>query len=231
MSDETRIALVGASGLVGRAIIAAAGRCSAIEMLGIARRPFDLPRGARVELAVAPNPEWAGVIARLSPDVLICALGTTWRKAGRSEAAFRAVDLDLVVACAAAAHEAGAGRMVLVSAVGAAPNARNFYLRTKGEAERAIEHLGFDRLDILRPGLLRGERGHDRRTLERLGIVLAPLTDALMSGKRRRYRSIAGQDVARAALHLAVEAEPGLFVHHHDALIQASHRFDERHVG
>lgn len=231
MSDRTRIVLVGASGLVGREVIAAASELSRIKLLGLARRPFDLPEGARVETVVAPNREWPEIMATLSPDVLICALGTTWRKAGRDEAAFRAVDLDLVVTSAVAARRAGARGMVLVSAVGADPNARNFYLQTKGEAENAIDQIGFDRFDILRPGLLRGQRGPDRRVLERLGIALAPATDALMLGRARRYRSISGRDVARAALHLAGEAPSGSFVHLHDALMQASRRFEQRRVG
>ena len=40
----------------------------------------------------------------------------------------------------------------------ASAKAGNFYLRTKGETEDGLRALGFERLDILRPGLLTGER-------------------------------------------------------------------------
>ena len=41
-------------------------------------------------------------------------------------------------------------------------------------AERGLAELGFERLDLLRPGLLLGERG-ERRLAEGLGQRLAPL--------------------------------------------------------
>ena len=94
------------------------------------------------------------------------------RQAG-SQAAFRAVDFDMVVAFARAAAAAGARRMVTVSSVGADPGSANFYLRIKGEMEAALEALGFERLDIFQPGLLRGPRGGDRRPGERIAIALA----------------------------------------------------------
>ena len=52
-----------------------------------------------------------------------------------------------------------------------------FYLRVKGEVEAALTKLKFRRLDILRPGLLRGRRSDDRRPLERLAMLASPLSD------------------------------------------------------
>src|SRR5205085_9625313 len=106
---------------------------------------------------VAPPAEWPRLAHRLGGDVAISALGTTWRAAG-SEAAFRAVDFTMVVDFATAAREAGVPRMIAVSSVGADAGSRAFYLRVKGEMEAALSALGFDRLDIVRPGLLRGDR-------------------------------------------------------------------------
>jgi uncharacterized protein YbjT (DUF2867 family) len=56
----------------------------------------------------------------------------------------------------------------LVSAAGASPGSGNFYLRTKGEAEAAVEALAFPSLAIMQPGLLRGARD-EFRAGERLG--------------------------------------------------------------
>lgn len=175
------------------------------------RRPTGR-RHERWREQVAPASEWPGRVEALAPDAVVSALGTTMRAAG-SQAAFRAVDLDAVAAFAAAARRAGARHMVTVSSVGADPASSNFYLRTKGEMEQALEALGFDRLDIFRPGLLRGERGADRRLGERVGILLSPAVNLLLRGRLDRYAAIDADVVAAAAAAALAQAEPGLFRH------------------
>src|SRR5262249_62336295 len=88
---------------------------------------------------------------------VFCALGTTIRKAG-SEAAFRKVDLEMPLRAAQEALKAGAEQFVVVSSVGADPNSKNFYLRTKGELEAELAKLPFGAIHILRPSLLIGRR-------------------------------------------------------------------------
>ncbi len=171
-----------------------------------------------MELFVADPENWGEVFEALRPKALICALGTTWKQAGEDEGQFRAVDQELVLATARAAYAQGVARMVVVSAVGADPYAKNFYLRVKGEVERELGKTGFHRLDILRPALLRGERGGDRRLAERLGIALSPLMNLVLHGKYRRYRAIDASEVARAALALARKPTRARLVHEHDAL-------------
>lgn len=134
------------------------------------------------------------------------------RSAG-SEAAFRAVDLETVAAFAAAARRSGARHMVTVSSVGADPGSRNFYLRTKGEMERALGALGFERLDIFRPGLLRGERGGERRLGERIGIALSPLANLMLRGGLDRFAAIDADVVATAAAAALRQTEPGIHRH------------------
>jgi uncharacterized protein YbjT (DUF2867 family) len=218
MSDPIRIALVGATGLIGREVIRACVGREDVRLSAVARREMPLPRGSRMELFVADPEHWGEVFEALRPQALICALGTTWKRAGEDEAAFRAVDEELVLATARAAHGHGVQRMVAVSSVGADPYAKNFYLRVKGEVERELGRIGFNRLDILRPGLLRGTRGGERRPAERIGIALSPLFNLALHGKYRRYRAIDGEEVARAALALARKSTRAKLVHEHDAL-------------
>lgn len=214
-----KLLVVGATGLVGTVLIDRCARDARLEVVALARRA--LPTRAGVEAIVADPADWSARIAALRPDILVSALGTTWRAAGRDEAAFRAVDEALVLAVARAAYAAGARQMIAVSSVGADAGARNLYLRVKGEVEAALAAVGFDRLDLIRPGLLRGARGGERRRGERLGIVAAPLTDALVSlAGQRRLRSIPATDVADAIATLAGQEAPGRFVHEHDALVR-----------
>jgi len=99
-SGPVRVALVGATGLIGRKVIEVASAGDEARIVGIARREAPLPPGARMEMFVAEPDKWAEVLEAVRPRALICALGTTWKKAGRDEAAFRSVDYDLVLATA-----------------------------------------------------------------------------------------------------------------------------------
>jgi uncharacterized protein YbjT (DUF2867 family) len=224
-----RIALVGATGLVGRRVIEIASAGDEVRIVGIARREAPLPPGARMEMFVSDPGKWGDVLEAVRPRALICALGTTWKKAGRDEAAFRAVDHDLVLATAEAAKRAGVPNMVVVSAAGADARSKTLYMRVKGETEDALSRVGFKRLDILHPGLLRGERPDDLRFAERAAIIAAPLIDPLLSGKWERYRSIDAGLVAEAALGLALRRAGGRFTHDNEAMRRAAREW--RKVG
>ena len=213
MSEPRRILLVGATGMVGSL---AAERLPAASLTILARRHMEVAKGAA--LVVAPPDAWPAAIAAARPDVVVSALGTTIRQAG-SQAAFRAVDHDLVLAVARSAHAAGARHCIAVSSVGASARAGNFYLRTKGEVEAALRAMCFDRLDIVRPGLLIGTRSGPPRPGEALAMLAAPLTDALLHGSLRRYRSVRGETVAKAIAALAAVGGIGTHVHEHDAIV------------
>ena len=223
MSKPTRIALVGATGLIGMSLIRLAVHRPDIRIIGISRREVALPMGARMEVLVADPDSWGDAIAAANADVLVCALGTTWKKVGKDEAAFRAVDQDLVLACGRAAKAAGVRQMIAVSSVGADPMAKNFYLKVKGETEQALGKLGIPRLDILRPGLLRGARD-ELRPAERIGMIASPLADLLMQGAYRKYRSVQSETVAQAVVGLTREAMAGRFVFEHDAILRAARK-------
>jgi uncharacterized protein YbjT (DUF2867 family) len=199
----------------------------ALRLVALSRREAPMPPGAKMEMLVADPASWEDAVAAIAPDAVICALGTTWRKAEQSEEAFRAVDRDLVLRVATAAKKAGAGSFALVSSAGANLAAKAFYLRVKAEAEAAVAKIGFRRFDVLRPGLLRGPRGGDRRWLERIGILVTPVTDRLLHGERRQFHSIDARMVAAAALQCALEKAQGRFVHDNDGMARLARRFED----
>jgi uncharacterized protein YbjT (DUF2867 family) len=218
MSDPVHLLLLGATGMVGRLVLEEAVGRAGLRLTAIARREIPLPCGARMELRLAPVADWPELIAGLRPDAVICALGTTMAAANGDEDAFRAVDQALVLEVARAARAAGVGQFVTVSSVGADLAAKAFYLRVKGETERDLGKMGFRRLDILQPGLLRGVREGRVRVLERLAGVIAPLMNLFLQGRLRRYRAIDARLVARAALALLHERAGGRFTHEYDAM-------------
>ncbi len=224
MSKPIRIVLVGATGLIGMSLIRyGVGRSDLFRIIGIARREAALPNGARMELLVADPAGWPDAIAAANADVLVCALGTTWAKAGKDEATFRAVDQNLVLACGKAAKAAGIRQMIVISSVGADAGAKSFYLRVKGEVEQQLGKLGIPRLDLLRPGLLRGPR-EEVRPAERLGMLASPVLDLGLHGQFRKYRSIKAEQVAQAIVGLTREKANGRFVFEHDAILRAARK-------
>lgn len=218
-----RICLVGATGMVGSAVMEAAVGRADVRVVAVSRREVALPPGARMEMIVADPGGWPQAIAASGAQVLVCALGTTMRKAGGDRDAFRAVDFDLVVETARAARHAGIDHMIVVSSAGADYASGNFYLRTKGEMETALRKLGFRRLDILRPGLLLGKR-RESRPLERVAMTLNPVLNLFLRGEKRKFRSIAADTLARVIFALAHERSGGKFVHDFDAMQRAVKR-------
>jgi uncharacterized protein YbjT (DUF2867 family) len=189
-----KILLAGASGLVGGLVL---GLCP--DAIPITRRPIGRPGVVADFDDLPPLPD---------AQVAVCALGTTRAKAG-SDAAFRAVDHDAVLAFARAAQAAGVTHFILVSSVGANPKASLLYPRTKGEVEAALTAMAFSRLDILLPGLLIGPRA-ERRPVERFLQWAAPIMDPFLP---RAMGSLPAEAVAKAILALANQSEPGVFRH------------------
>jgi len=146
----------------------------------------------------------------------VSCLGTTIKVAGSREA-FIAIDRDLVLRLGQIAFDLGARHAILVSSVGASRQSGNFYLRIKGEVEDALEKIGFDRLDILQPGLLLGERAQ-KRPVEALAQLFAPLANRALVGRLARYRMIEADTVARAIVRLLRSREPGQFTHQYKSM-------------
>lgn len=209
--------MIGGTGLVGRLL---ADRLCAwsepLEIHAVLRRPSGRT-GPEWHEHVARGEDWPAIVARIQPELAISALGTTIRQAG-SEAAFRIVDHDMVLSFARAAAAAGASRMMTVSSVGADAGSSNFYLRLKGEVDRELATLGFARLDVFRPGLLRGPRGADRRLGERIGILMSPIVNRLLLGPLGRFAAINAAAVAAAMAAVAKAREEGVFVHENRAI-------------
>ena len=182
-----------------------AGEGEPLEIFPITRRPIPGHLGIVADFDDLPPLPEAGVA--------VCALGTTRAKAG-SDAAFRAVDHDAVLAFARAAKAAGVTHFILVSSVGANPNASLLYPRTKGEVEAALSAIGFARLDILQPGLLIGPRD-ERRPVERFLQWAAPVMDLALP---RDLGSLPAQAVAASIVALMKRSEPGVFRHTNRAI-------------
>jgi uncharacterized protein YbjT (DUF2867 family) len=206
-----RVTVAGATGLVGRAMLT---RLSASPQVGpvtaLVRQAgaLGIPP-ARVQPRVVDYRTLGTGAALPATDWAFCALGTTIKVAG-SQAAFRAVDVDAVLAFAQAARAVGATRFGLVSAMGADARSGVFYNRCKGEVEDALRAQGWPQLVIARPSLLLGARdalGQPVRPAEALAQRLMPVVGWLIP---RQVRPITAQAVASALAAAVASDAPGV---------------------
>jgi uncharacterized protein YbjT (DUF2867 family) len=204
----SRLLIAGATGLVGRHALALALEDPRVTRI-VAPTRRALPPHPKLQDSRIENPQvdfdaLPADAAWWAVDAAICALGTTIRDAG-SQAAFRRVDVEYVVAVAAHARAAGARAFALNSSLGADPAARGFYLRCKGEAEAAVRALGYPSLTLVRPSLIGGERER-RRPLEHVGTIALR---ALAPAVPKRWRVVPAERIARCLLDAALTAATG----------------------
>jgi uncharacterized protein YbjT (DUF2867 family) len=197
--------LAGATGLIGQALARGWAGPGTLHLL--ARRPMAVPSPAcRVHVI-----DFSALPALPAADAAFCCLGTTIKVAG-SQAAFRAVDFDAVLAFAQAARRAGVRRFAVVSALGADPKSGNFYSRVKGEVEAALQAVGFETLVIARPSLLLGDRaalGQPERLGELIGQALTRHIGGLIPAA---WRPIEAETVARALVRVLGDGRAGVRV-------------------
>ncbi|RYY95829.1 MAG: nucleoside-diphosphate sugar epimerase [Comamonadaceae bacterium] len=204
-STGRHVLLAGATGLVGREILALLLADAAVAQVHtVGRRP-----PAKTHAKLRHHVSDLRSVPSLPPlDAAFIALGTTIKVAGSQEA-FRAVDHDAVLAVARAAQAAGAQRLGVVSAMGADAKSRIFYNRVKGEAEDALAALGFASLVIARPSLLIGDRAaldQPVRTGEGIGALVSAALRPLIPAN---YRAIRVEHVAQALVGAVNRAAPG----------------------
>ena len=205
--NHGRVVLVaGATGLVGREILAALladKTVAAVHCIG--RRAIDVKHPKLTSHVVELN----ALPTLPKVDECFIALGTTIKVAG-SQAAFQAVDLDAVVAVASAALSSGAKKLGVVSAMGADARSRVFYNRIKGEMEQSLARMGFNSLVIARPSLIDGDRaalGQSERAGEGVGLLLARGLRPLLPAN---YRAIPARDIAHALIRAVQAGLPGV---------------------
>lgn len=202
----TTLLIAGATGLVGRIVLARALAdprvCHVIAPTRSALPPHPRLINPIVDYeTLSPDADWWAC------DAVICALGTTRAKAGSDEA-FRRVDHDYPLAIATVARTHGAQAFALISAIGANPGSRLLYNRTKGEVEASIAALDYPSYTIVRPGLIGGDRAEFRLAERVSEAILRVLGPALPRG----WRISPAENIASALIEAAVAGVPGLHV-------------------
>jgi uncharacterized protein YbjT (DUF2867 family) len=201
----TSVLLLGASGLVGGVSLQVAlHHDRVVRVVAPTRRALPAhpklmnPVFSSLESLLPEVADWA-------TDSVICALGTTRKKAGSNEA-LRHVDYELPLSFARASQKTGATVFAVVTSIGASPTSSLFYARTKGELERDLQAVGFQSLTILRPMFIDGAHAEFRRGEAAVVAVAKALAPILPKG----LRVSPVQVIAEALVNAVVAPQAGV---------------------
>ncbi|SCU89871.1 LADA_0F00232g1_1 [Lachancea dasiensis] len=198
------VLIFGATGLCGSSFVKYAVKERALSVTTISRRKLTVSyEPEKVNSVIEENSEnWSHLIPP-NTDIVLSGLATTRGEAGKEN--FYKVDHDLNLALARAAKSQGCTTYVLVSSIGADANSMFFYLKTKGEIERDVLALNFDRTIILRPGPLVGERDKSKGLFN---AIVAKLGGLLYKTSLQSLLSypVYGDDVGKVGIKLALDS-------------------------
>lgn len=197
--------VIGASGLVGHELLVQLLDHPEFEKVRIfVRRATGIDHPKLEEQIIDfDRPEsWKPLV---KGDVLFSTLGTTIKTAKTKENQYR-VDFTYQYEFAKAASENGVQTYLLVSSIGANPKSSVFYSRMKGELEDAVAKLPFQKLFIIRPSILDGDR-KEKRAGEKVGLILSRfLTKFIL----KVYRPTPVDLLASKMIRLSLEKVPGI---------------------
>ncbi|WP_347453967.1 nucleoside-diphosphate sugar epimerase [Acinetobacter thermotolerans] len=194
--------VIGATGLVGKSLV---------------RQLVNEPSTQRISVVVRKyQPEfeqWPKVTQLVFEDFLMLneedvsshthafsCLGTTLKQAG-SKDAFYNVDYTINAHFAELVQETEA-HYLLISAMGANAKSHFFYNRVKGELEDYIQTLSLERISLIRPSLLLGERGQ-KRLLEDTAQKLYSKFSHLVPDSFK-YKPVTAEQVAHTMVYAAL---------------------------
>ncbi|SON48477.1 NAD(P)H-binding protein [Vibrio tapetis] len=206
INQNISVMIAGASGLIGHsALVQLLSDNNVTSIHALVRRSLNMTDTKLVEHqnSTLSLTQWDDNTE--PPELGLICLGTTLKDAG-SKQALSHIDYDLVCQVAHAMKLVGTKRLAVVSSVGAHPHSPSHYLRCKGKMEQALRGLGFERLVIVRPGPLSGERTKPRRG-EIISEKLLSLARPLLIGPFTNFRPISGDDVATAMLYSLLQTD------------------------
>ena len=216
-----RAVVFGSSGFVGSHLLSELLSSSDYaQVTAVVRRSLNITH-PKLTTVIGDYNSLAGLKSQNAADEVFIALGTT-RKNSPEEADYYQVDHEYPVLAAQIAKEGGAKSVFLVTAVGANPNSKFFYVRTKGETERDVIALNFEHTHIFRPSMIVGDRQEKRSPLEAALMRYWSALNPLLIGKTDKYRGITGADIAKAMIKSAKDQTEKLKIYHwremHDLL-------------
>ena len=136
-------------------------------------------------------------------DECFFCIGTT-KKKSPDKNEYQKIELDIPKKIAQIAKSNLVKSFFFVSSGYANPKSSGEYLKFKGLVEEEIKNLNFDKIGIMRPSFLLGER-QEERVGEKFGIIIFKFLTPILIGPFRKMRPIHSEIVAKAMIKLANE--------------------------
>jgi len=133
----------------------------------------------------------------IGDDCFVC-IGTT-KKSSPDKDDYRKIELDIPKEIAKIAKSNLVNSFIFVSALYANPKSSGDYVRFKGLVEEELKRLNFQKLVLMRPSFLMGDR-KEKRVGEKIGIFVFKLLSPLLLGPLKKMRPIHSETVARAMI-------------------------------
>ena len=139
-------------------------------------------------------------------DTLFIAFGTTKAIAGSKEKQFD-IDVEIPSKIMTLAKAAGVRNCVLISSMGVSKKSLVFYSRMKAELDERAKKMNFEKLIILKPSMLDGDR-KEKRAGEKFGISLLNLIGKI--GLIENYKPIRIEKVANCMRSVVFDLPNGI---------------------
>ena len=195
--------LFGSSGLVGGHVLNYLVKNSNYSKIKIFIRSFTEIDNPKIEIIKTDFNNLDKHVDDIKGDECFFCIGTT-KKNSPDKSEYQKIELEIPKKIAQIAKSNLVKSFFFVSSGYANPKSSGDYLKFKGQVEEEIKNLNFDKIGIMRPSFLLGERKEERMG-EKFGIIMFKLLTPMLIGPLRKMRPISSEIVAIAMIKLANE--------------------------
>ena len=195
--------LFGSTGLVGGHVLNYLIQNSNYSKIKLFVRSFTGINNSKIEIINTDFNNLNKHAEDIKGDECFFCIGTTKKKSPNKNE-YQKIELDIPKKIAQIAKSNSVKSFFFVSSGYANPKSSGEYLKFKGLVEEEIKNLNFDKIGIMRPSFLLGER-QEERFGEKFGIIVFKLLTPILIGPFRKMRPIHSEIVAKAMIKLANE--------------------------
>ena len=195
--------IFGSSGLVGKNLLNQVINNSNYSKIKIFVRSSPDISDRKIEIIKTDFKDLEIIKNLITGDDCFFCIGTT-KKNSPDKSEYRRVELDLPKKIAQISKSNNVKSFIFVSSGFADPKNSGNYLKFKGLVEEEIKSLNFEKIGILRPSFLLGNR-KEKRVGEKIGIFIFKLLSPIFVGPIKKMKPIHSEKVAKAMIKIANE--------------------------
>ncbi len=195
--------IFGSSGLVGKNLLSQVINNSNYSKIKIFVRSSPDISDRKIEIINTDFKDLEIIKNLITGDDCFFCIGTT-KKNSPDKSEYRRVELDLPKKIAQISKSNNVKSFIFVSSGFADPKNSGDYLKFKGLVEEEIKSLNFEKIGILRPSFLLGNR-KENRVGEKIGIFIFKLLSPIFVGPIKKMKPIHSEKVAKAMIKIANE--------------------------